>query len=257
MIWNRHPLEELHDLVTGRVPAEERSSIEQHVESCLTCGAELSRIIATRDVVRRLADTESVPPELQSRVAAAVRSEIKPARAWWRRPAFALSATAAAIALLLLVRPWRQPTFPDDAADDYAAVVSGQRPLEIQTTDTAQLERWLDERLPFRSRVFDFAMMRYTLLGGRVDSLGRRPSALFTYRGERGDRIVCQMYEGRTAELPPAAQTRVHNDITFHIYEREGRTIVFWQEGEVVCVLAGEGGAENVIALAFAKAMKV
>jgi hypothetical protein len=100
-------------------------------------------------------------------------------------------------------------------------------------------------------------MMRYELLGGRVDSLGARPSALFAYRGERGDLIVCQMFKGRVEELPRAAETRVHNDITFHVYQRDGRTVVFWQEGEVVCVLVGEGVSEDVIALAYAKAMKV
>jgi anti-sigma factor RsiW len=165
-------------------------------------------------------------------------------------------AAAAVIALVLLERPW-QPDFPAAAADDHAAVASGDLRLEIRTADTARLERWLDERLPFRTRVFDFAMMRYELLGGRVDSLKGRSSALFAYRGERGDLIVCQMFEGRTAELPPAAETREHDGITFHIYQRDGRTAVFWQEGVVVCVLVGETAAEEVISLAFAKAMKV
>jgi len=216
-----------------------------------------SREELTREIVRRLAADAEVPPDLQSNIAAALDREVARARPARRRWGFAVAAAAAAIALLLLLRPWHEDDFPDEAAADYAAVVSGELPPELQTADTAQLEQWLDARLPFRTRVFDFAMMRYELLGGRVDAVGTRRSALFAYRGERGDRIVCQMFEGTTAELPRAASTRVHNGITFHIYDREGRTIVFWQEGAVVCVLVGEGAADDVVSLAFAKAMKV
>jgi len=32
--------------------------------------------------------------------------------------------------------------------------------------------------------------------------------------------------------------------------------VVFWSEGDVVCVLVGDGPPEAVVSLAFAKAMK-
>jgi hypothetical protein len=65
------------------------------------------------------------------------------------------------------------------------------------------------------------------------------------------------MYRGRTAELPYTAERRVHDGIGFLVYRRDGVTLVFWQEGEVVCVLASDVAPEEVVALAFAKAMKV
>lgn len=49
---------------------------------------------------------------------------------------------------------------------------------------------------------------------------------------------------------------REHDGIPFQIYEAGELTLVFWQEGEVVCVLVGDGPPEAVIALALAKAMK-
>ena len=257
MTWDRHPLEELHDLVTGRVSDEERSRMEQHLETCATCPAELRRIAFTREIVRKTADTAEIPPDLQMRVAAALGRAVAPRRLTRTRLAFAIAASAAAIALLMLLRPWHQPDLPSSAAADYAAVASNEQPLQMRTSDPARLEQWLDARLPFQTRVFDFGMMRYELLGGSLDSLAQHRSALFAYRGERGDVIVCQMFEGNTAELPAGAETRIHNDITFHIYQRDARTVVFWQEGTVVCVLAGEGAPDDVIALAFAKAMHV
>jgi hypothetical protein len=41
----------------------------------------------------------------------------------------------------------------------------------------------------------------------------------------------------------------------FVIYERRGVTLVFWMEGDVMCVLSSDIGREEVVGLAFAKAM--
>jgi len=99
--------------------------------------------------------------------------------------------------------------------------------------------------------------MQYTAVGGQVRDLDGRPSALFVYRGPDGQALVCQMYEGRTGDLPRPARRLSRNGIDFLVYEREGLTLVFWQEGDVVCVLTGEGDPQTVVDLAIAKAMKV
>jgi hypothetical protein len=108
-----------------------------------------------------------------------------------------------------------------------------------------------------KSRVFDLAMMGYGVAGARVHVVAGRPSALFTYRGPGGEVLLCQMYEGELAELPPGAGRRTHDGIEFLIYRRSDLTLVFWQEGDVVCVLVFDIGSEAVVALAFAKAVKV
>ena len=69
--------------------------------------------------------------------------------------------------------------------------------------------------------------------------------------------MLCQMFEGTLGELPEPDETREHDGIRFRIYHREGLTLSFWQEGPVICVLVSDAGSEQVIQLAFAKAMKV
>jgi hypothetical protein len=63
------------------------------------------------------------------------------------------------------------------------------------------------------------------------------------------------MFEGSTRELPRGAEVRRHGAISFFVFRRGARTLVFWPEGEVLCVLASDAGVEEVIALAFAKAV--
>ena len=111
--------------------------------------------------------------------------------------------------------------------------------------------------IAFQTRVFDLGMMNYRLAGGRVNHLDGRLSALFAYSGPGGQKLVCQMYEGKISELPPTDDVRQHNGITFYVHRSERRTIVFWQEGDVVCVLVSDVPPEDVVQLAFAKAVRV
>jgi hypothetical protein len=58
------------------------------------------------------------------------------------------------------------------------------------------------------------------------------------------------------SRLPAPAETREHDGIPFDIFQVEGPTLVFWPEGDVLCVLVSDGEADALIQLAFAKAMR-
>src|SRR5207245_11737666 len=99
-------------------------------------------------------------------------------------------------------------------------------------------------RVPVATRGFDFGMMGYRLAGGQVHRLAGRLSALFAYENAHGRLVVCQMYQGQLSELPPSAEEREQEGIRFRIYRTGSLTLVFWQEGLVVCVVVtgGESG---------------
>jgi hypothetical protein len=65
------------------------------------------------------------------------------------------------------------------------------------------------------------------------------------------------MYLGHVSELPPPLERRTNGGITFYLYQMKGTTLVFWQEGAMVCVLAGDADLETIVQLAFAKAVRV
>jgi hypothetical protein len=111
--------------------------------------------------------------------------------------------------------------------------------------------------IPFKTRVFDLGMMTYRLLGGRAYRLNSRKSAFFVYRGKGDSILVCQMYPGGTSELPTGAVLRENKGTTFYVYRVKDLTAVFWQEGTVTCVLTSDIDPEQLVQLAFAKAVKV
>jgi hypothetical protein len=96
--------------------------------------------------------------------------------------------------------------------------------------------------------------MGYRLAGGSVVGPAGRVRALFAYQGAGGDRMLCQMYEGTTGALADPAEVRTYDGIEFLVYRRGDLTLVFWQDGAVVCVLVADADPEQVIAFARAKA---
>jgi anti-sigma factor RsiW len=247
----------LDDFLTGRISADDRRRIEEHLAGCEACREERERLATTRELLRHFSEAEAVPTDVAAAVSTALRRESGRAMPF-RRGVIGIGIAAAAAVVVIAVLLLRKPTgdLPTAAVHDLQSIAAGAAPLELRTSDTAEMQKWFDARLDFPTRVFDFGMMRYQLIGGRIDEVAAHRSALFVYRHANGAMVVCQMYRGRTDELSREAERRVHDGIDFFIYKRGKATVVFWQEGPVVCVLASEIPREEAVSLAFAKAMK-
>ena len=257
--------DEIQDTLDGRLSPEARRQLETHLEGCLACRRRLETLAWVKQQAARVKETVAAPPELALRIAQVLDEEDRahaPTRAqtagrgvrWGPRLAWA-GAAAAALLLAIFYSP-RGVDLPSAVARDYGDLRSGSLPLTLETADVKKMEAFFSAHASgVRTRVFDLGMMRYRLVGGRVHTLAGRPTSLFVYRGENGHTVMCQMYVGGPA-LPEGSELRQHQGITFSVYQRAGVTLVFWQEGQITCVLAGDGVAEAVIQLAYAKAMK-
>jgi anti-sigma factor RsiW len=151
-----------------------------------------------------------------------------------------------------------RPDLPSEVARGYQNYTTDKLPLMLKTEDVKEMEKFFSEAgIPFKTRVFDLGMMNYRLLGGRTHKLITRKSAFFVYRGKDDDILICQMYPGRVTELPAGAVLRENKGIQFYIYRVKDLTVAFWQEGAVICVLTSDMSPEQLVQLAFAKAVKV
>ena len=263
----RHYDTEIQELLDGRLDATLRSEVETHLEGCAECRRRLEALRAIKHAASQMAAGHEAPSGLAGDIARALdtedRKRTRPGAGWRRHGTHAAWASAALLVLAvagswLLLRRSAAADLIAHVADDYRRHRSGELRLELETARPEEAEAMFRRRLPdLHARVFDLGMMGYRVAGARVHQLSGRPSALFTYRGVGGDVLLCEMYQGRTAELPSPAERRVHDGIEFLIYHREGLTLVFWQEGEIVCVLASDIAPEAIVALAFAKAIKV
>jgi anti-sigma factor RsiW len=244
-----HVIDELQDRLDGRLDAQSRSRIEAHLASCAICQRAAEDLAAVKTALGRLPLAEG-PADLDARVSAALAAESAPAPRRWPWAAAGALAAAAVVALWL----WPEASLPQRASQQVARLESGALTLEKTTTSPAELERHFASRgLPVR--VLDLGMMGLSLTGGAVVSLDGRPAGLYVYRRQDGARLVCQMLVGRLGELPPAQAVLAHKEFEFHVYRDGARTLVFWAEGQVLCVLISDLPEHEVIELAKAKAM--
>jgi anti-sigma factor RsiW len=257
--------EQIHDALDGRLSEPLLGELRNHVRSCGACRARWQALEALKSSLRELA-APKLPPALAQALSATLDTEDRRRRSAMRGRRWLL--LAAGVAGLAALAGWmarfatpphetRPDSLPVLMARDFQALRSGHEQLSVRTSNPVELERRLAASgLGFPTRVFDLAMMKQHLLGGSAGTLGGRPAALVAYRGEDGTLLVCRMLNGTLAELPAPQRRRDHEGIAFQIYDVDGLTLVFWQEGVVVCALVGDGPPEAVVELALAKAMK-
>jgi anti-sigma factor RsiW len=261
----KHFKDEIQALLDERLDAAMRVEVERHLQQCEECRREFEAFRWTKRVAAKRLGRATAPAELRETVLRALKSsglpqnvEAPPASFWRanRRPILAWAAVALILAILSAAYFHNQRTLLDAVAQDFRDYQSRKLGLELYTSDAKQMEAFFATHgIAFNTRVFDLGMMNYQLSGGRVERFHGQPAALFVYRGPANQVLHCRMYAGSIAKLPPGAIERENKGIKFHIYRARGLTMVFWQEGAVVCVLSSDIESEEVVQLAFAKAM--
>ena len=266
-----HYKDELQDWLDQRLDAATCDEVERHLEACAECRREYEAMAWTKQQTTRRLPPVEAPAELRGKIlqslraappvgviATAVPAVETVSPAYWRQRLRPLLAAAAVVMVAaVLAAYWLKPAaLPAVAARDFRAYVAQKLALELSTGDVKAMEAFFSGHgVPFNTRVFDLGMMNYQLVGGLVQQPGAKPRALFVYRGAADQKLVCQMFAGKVDELPKGATLRENKGIRFHIYQEDGLTAVFWQEGAVVCVLVSDIEPEKVVQLAFAKAM--
>ncbi len=255
-----HDSDRLMDLVDGRLGEADEAAVRAHLASCETCAVTFAGLQRARETVRSLGGGPAMPASLEANISAVLDQEDaagarRGGPGWWWLAAAAVVCLAAGV--WWVARPASDVLVAQAQAQHDAIVDRGFSTNAWRSSDATTIENAFANSgatLP-RIRVIDLTMMGWPLEGGEVVRIGSRTAALYAYRRPNGDRIVCQMYEGQLAELPTTIDVRLHRGFVFHVYERDGVTLVFWQEGRLVCVLASRLPQAEVVALAFEKAM--
>lgn len=251
---SQHPRESLHDLVSGELTADQAERVRAHVSTCAECAAELTLLSGARRAVSQRRDSIEWPAAMQDRTRRALREPPSAPASSWRLFTAIAAAAVFLIAVALVVRSNRTPPDPWLESESARAQVTLKDITSptLVPADQREAERWLVERGAAQPvRVIDLAAMGWQLAGISVVD-GR---ALYWYRGSDGAEMLCQMYRGALQAVPVSADTRREKGFEFRIFQRQDLTLVYWQEGDQICVLASRLDRESLFQLAVAKAM--
>lgn len=189
--------DDLHAYVDEALSSTRRQEVEAylaaHPEEAKRIGSYVADRAALRDALAGIAE-EPIPPELGLRALIEAR---RTRQAYWR-PAIA----AAAVLVVGGLAGWTArgvvspPTsgvgaLSREAADNYRVYASDvHRPVEMGSTQKADLVRWVSNRLRSPVAVPDLNAAGYRFIGGRLVTTPHGPAAMFIYDDANGVRLA-------------------------------------------------------------------
>jgi len=249
----------LHELVSGRLAAERRRAVEEHLEKCAKCRA----VLDEERVVTRLLE-EKLPRDpasagLRDRLKARIEehpddSKVRPSvRRWPSRvtPFLAMAALALSAIVLVFIRNGRfdgGTALRNEAVNDHLRVLYAERPVEIESGGIHQVKPWFSGRVDFAPPITFSGDDEFPLVGGAVAFFVDRKAAEFVFK-RRLHTISVFVFRATGLDLPKADEERLRGGRVGANTER-GFHVVMFQAGDLGYALVSDVDPAELMRLA-------
>jgi anti-sigma factor RsiW len=204
-----------------------RIELEEHLSLCRSCWSLVQERQKFRIFFRASGPTYEAPPQLRTKVLAALRREkAKQTFAFLGQPwvyAAAVFVLSLSLALNIL--------FPDvgkevshQAVSRHPRSIAADRLVDVASANPQVVKHWLTAKLDFSPPLVGDPAPGYTLLGGRVDVIQNRAVATLVYKNDR-DVVALFCW-------PPKNEHLTQGD-----YDIEGYHVCTWSNAECNYIL--------------------
>ena len=208
----------------GELDAATDAELLRHVSACPACASLRDERQALRHGLRSL-PRQRAPERLRLAIVEQLRQLDRPA-AIARRPSWrmtmALASLAASFAFVAgwwIAAPMQPPDVREEAiARHVASLASGARRDDVTSGDRHVVRPWFSGRIDFAPPVRDLSNAGFALVGGRLDSVAARPTAVIHYRIRAHDISLFVARSRTTQPEQPSLSTP------------RGFTVVAWAE---------------------------
>lgn len=229
---------ETRDLLPAHADRElglrDAAEIDRHLQTCPACQGELARQNALRAVVKKHATRFAAPPQLESRIQAALTSEspLVPVKKWtwhwsWLNAGAALASIFAlvwSIGLYLAV-PSVDDLLADEVVSSHVRSLMVNHIADVASSDQHTVKPWFNGKLDFSPTVTDFTAQGFPLVGGRLDYLHGRAVAAVVYR-HRQHLINAYVWPASAGAKDSAVQTLTRNGFNVARWKQNG--MAYW-----------------------------
>jgi anti-sigma factor RsiW len=214
----------------GELSSSKALAFQQHVDGCPSCQSRLQFFRDIRAELRAQTATSKASPSFKEQLRRRLYQLERR-----RRLSKHVAVPIAAIALLLAMTGiyWLytdQTTSPLLSAlvRAHAGTVRSEIALAFPSADIDMVQRWLDQRLPFRPVIPQASWGGFHLLGARILSLSDHKGAFLLFGS--GDRRVSLVSLPHPSRLPGPSKKVEMDGITFWVFIQGVYTLVLWSE---------------------------
>jgi len=172
----------------GELDAAQTADVVRHLAECPACEAAHQRLAGLSADLRTLAPRYDASEQLRARIATSLRKPAAPAptpiSTRWR--GWAIAATA----LLAVSIGWNAMQLRSRANADleqqllssHVRSLIGDHLLDVPSTDRHNVKPWFNGKLDYSPDVKDLADSGFPLVGGRIDYIDGRRTAVLVYK---------------------------------------------------------------------------
>jgi anti-sigma factor RsiW len=200
----------IHAYLDGELDPANALEIAQRMRTDPALAAEGRRVTALQQLIHERLPREVTPPDLRARIEASVGGQRRAhERPSWRALAasIALTAVVASSSTWLLIGPPPESTTAESLVSDHIRALMAPQPIDVASSDRHTVKPWFNGRIAESPRVVDLAKQDFSLVGGRLDVVGRDPCPTLVYRHEKHLISLTEMPAGSRLDSARAPRT--------------------------------------------------
>jgi anti-sigma factor RsiW len=195
-----------------------------------------------RDAVRARVPRVSAPEDFKQQLTAAM-SKVPRRRPALRRLAWGFVPATAALALVITFT-WTVTSGFSPLIDEAVLQHSAAPPVEINTSDSGQVENWFRKKVDFNVTLPRFTK-KVSLEGARLSHLARRQAALVRYRrGSHRFSLFVVTDPGGSLEGKKCLKVKTTD---FCMTQLRGYTVVLWRSRGLAYSLVGDSAEQEIM----------
>jgi anti-sigma factor RsiW len=256
----------LHALLDNELDAGNAREVETHLESCLSCAAQLRayrellqampapqlRFAAPTSLRRRIDTALPLPRAAHSASEDARERADARARTSSRRSVLkgfamgtALSAAIAATLVIAVIPTDDDQRVLGDVVSAHLRSLQGDHLTDVQTSNQHTVKPWFNGKVDVAPPVVDLTAQGFTLVGGRLDYIDGKAVASIVYR-RRAHVINLFVAQGEAADHRGAKLEKVQG---FNIRRWNAQGLEFWAVSDIAADELQEFGSKLDAAL--------
>jgi anti-sigma factor RsiW len=217
-------------------------NVEQHLADCPACATAHQQLVNLSHAAKDL--RQPMPAAFDLAIRSAIRADVEERRSRslriWRATALAacLIATVTVVTSVLSHRAAlpANTLLADEIVSTHVRSLQADHLLDVPSSDQHTVKPWFTGKIDFAPDVRDFADRGYTLLGGRLEYLNRRPVVALVYR-HANHTINAYTWPADESDAVASSQTR------------QGFHLLSWSDGMMRWCLVSDAGEPTLIEL--------